>query len=285
MNQPRRNRCYGLGAIALCLLGSCSTGNTDPTTTETIQIGGSSETLEVIEAVAEAYEASGAEVEIEFLPPSQSSGGIEGVKAELLDIGAVSRELSTADLDNEQYIALVNTPLVIAVHETVTGIDNLTATDLKGIYDGTTTNWQTLGGPDAEIVLLDVAEDENEKALLRNKVLGAELQITGEAIVFPEDDELLGTASTTPYSLTVLPLEAEVYAAPLKVLSLDGVAPTPDNVSAGTYDMLLALGIVVTETPAPTVQAFIDFMLSPEGEAVLAESIEAQANDDDDDDD
>jgi phosphate transport system substrate-binding protein len=61
------------------------------------------------------------------------------------------------------------------------------------------------------------------------------------------------------------------------VLSLEGVAPTPDNVSAGTYDMLLALGIVVAETPAPTVQAFIDFMLSPEGEAVLAESIEAQA--------
>jgi phosphate transport system substrate-binding protein len=169
-----------------------------PTTTETIQIGGSSETLEVIEAVAEAYEASGAEVEIEFLPPSQSSGGIEGVKAELLDIGAVSRELSTADLENAQYIALVNTPLVIAVHETVTGIDNLTATDLQGIYDGTTTNWQALGGPDAEIVLLDVAEDENEKALLRNKVLGAELQITGEAIVFPEDDESVGNGDAPP---------------------------------------------------------------------------------------
>jgi phosphate transport system substrate-binding protein len=284
MNQPRRNRCYGLGAIALCLLGSCSTGNTD-TTTKTIQIGGSNETLEVIEAVAEAYEASGAEVEIEFLSPSQSSAGVEGVHTELLDIGAVSAEVSTADLENAQYIALVNTPLVIAVHETVTGIDNLTTADLQGIYDGTVTNWQALGGPDAEIVLLDVAEDENEKALLRNKVLGAELQITGEAIVFPEDDELLGTASTTPYSITVLPLEAEVYAAPLKVLSLEGVAPTPDNVSAGTYDMLLALGIVVAETPAPTVQAFIDFMLSPEGEAVLAESIEAQANDDDDDDD
>jgi phosphate transport system substrate-binding protein len=274
MNQPRRNRCYGLGAIALCLLGSCSTGNTAPTTTATIVIGGSSETLEVIEAVAEAYDASGAEVEIEFLPPSQSSGGIEGVKADLLDMGAVSRDLSTADLENAQYIALVNTPLVIAVHETVTGIDSLTATDLQGIYDGTTTNWQALGGPDAEIVLLDVSEDENEKALLRNKVLGAELQITDQAIVFPEDDDLLGVAMTTPYSIAALPLEAEVETANVRVLSLDGVAPTPDNVSTGTYSLVLALGIVVAETPPPTVQAFIDFMLSPEGQEILADSTE-----------
>jgi phosphate transport system substrate-binding protein len=200
MNQPRRNRCYGLGAIALCLLGSCSTGNTDPTTTETIQIGGSSETLEVIEAVAEAYEASGAEVEIEFLPPSQSSARHRGGPKPNCWISVPSAaELSTADLDNEQYIALVNTPLVIAVHETVTGIDNLTATDLKGIYDGTTTNWQTLGGPDAEIVLLDVSEDENEKALLRNKVLGTELQITGSRPLSSQKTmSLLGVAMHYP---------------------------------------------------------------------------------------
>jgi ABC-type Fe3+ transport system substrate-binding protein len=33
------------------------------------------------------------------------------------------------------------------------------------------------------------------------------------------------------------------------------------------------------------VQAFIDFMLSPEGQEILADSTEAQADDDDDDDD
>ena len=274
MNSPHRNMRYCLGAIALCALGSCSTGDPGPTATETIQIGGSSETLEVIEAVAEAYEASGVEAEIEFLPPSQSSGGIEGVKGDVLDIGAVSRELSATDLGDEQYIALVNTPLVIAVHETVTGIDDLTTADLQGIDDGTITNWQDLGGPDGEIVLLDVTEDENEKALLRDKVLGADLQITDQAIVFPEDDELLGTAATTPYSIAALPLEEEIETAPITVLSLDGVAPTPDNVSAGAYSMVMSLGIVVAFPPPPAVQVFLDFMLSPEGQEILAESTE-----------
>jgi hypothetical protein len=42
--------------------------------------------------------------------------------------------------------------------------------------------------------------------------------------------------------------------------------PPPQTMSVrAPMSMLLALGIVVAETPAPTVQAFIDFMLSPEG--------------------
>ena len=146
------------------LLGSCAqaTGKDESINPSApIRIGGSAETLEVIETLTTAYETSGAEVKFDFFPPSQSSSGIQGVQDGMLDIGAVSHVPEA--LNQLQYIPLPQTPLVMVVHQTVTGIQNLTTQQLRAIYQGSLTNWQELGGPDAEIVLLDFTEDENEK--------------------------------------------------------------------------------------------------------------------------
>ncbi|NJN21729.1 MAG: hypothetical protein HC812_11795 [Leptolyngbya sp. RL_3_1] len=258
-------------AIALGLLSSCAS-NEAATEAVLIQVGGSAETLEVLEGVAEAYEASVEGVEISFLPPSQSSGGIQGVKDDLLDMGAVSSTPSPSELGALQYAPLVQTPLVFVVHESVTGIDDLTQPQVQGIYDGSISNWRELGGPDADIILLDFTEDENEKEVLRQAVLGEDLAITDQAIVFPEDDEILETAIITPYSIAAIPLEDDVQEASLHILSLDGVAPTPENVQSGTYGMSLALGLVLAESPTPAVEGFMDFIASPEGQAILLAS-------------
>lgn len=276
MNGQRWTMLSGASILVLSLLGGCS-GNDASPSTQTIQVGGSSETLEVIKIAAAAYEAAETGVEIEFLPPSQSSGGLEGIKANILDIGAVSSEPPVNEIASLQYVPLVRTPLVVITHETVTNVDNLTTEQLQGIYGGTITNWQTLGGPDAEIVLLDIPEDENEKILLREKVLGKELQVSDQAVVFPEDDEVLETATATPYSIATIPLEAEVSDAPVNTLNLDGIAPSPDSIESGAYTMVLPLGIVVTKKTTPAVQAFIDFMLSSEGQDILANSTELEA--------
>jgi phosphate transport system substrate-binding protein len=269
-----------VGAIALGLLTSCTSASNDAATEEAlIQVGGSAEALEVLEDLAEAYEDSVEGVEISFLPPSQSSSGIQGVKDDLLDMGAVSSTPAPSELGVLQYVPLVQTPLVFVVHETVTGIDDLTQPQVQGIYDGSITNWQVLGGPDADIILLDFTEDENEKEILRQVVLGEDLAITDQAIVFPEDDEILETAIITPYSIAAIPLEDDVQEASLQILSLDGVAPTPENMQSGTYGMSLALGLVLAESPPPAVQGFMDFIASPEGQAILLASTELAEED------
>lgn len=264
------------GAIALLLIGSCagSSSRSDENGEATlIRIGGSAETLEIVENLADTYEASEKGININFLPPSQSSGGIQGVKDEVLDIGAVSSDPLTATLEGLQYVPLTQTPLVIIVHETVVGIQDITQSQLQDIYDGTIANWQDLGGPDAEIILLDFTEDENEKALLRQHVLGDDLQITEQAVVFPEDDEIFETAIVTHYSIAAIPLEEDIKEAPVQILLLDGVAPTPENMQSGAYAMQLTLGLVIADSPTVEVQNFLDFILSPEGQAILTDNI------------
>ncbi|MEM1250874.1 MAG: substrate-binding domain-containing protein [Cyanobacteria bacterium P01_H01_bin.21] len=264
---------YGL-ASSLFLGGCFVQAPSNQPTDSTVNIGGSAETYETLEVLADAYKAQAPEVEFNFFPPSQTSGGIQGVRSGLIDIGGVSREPAADETaDQLTYFRLTKIPLVVVVHESVTGIDTLTGEHLKAIYSGQIKNWKALGGPDAEIVLFDFTEDENEKQVLRQTYLGEELTITPDAIVFPEDDEVIETAAITEFSIAAVAYENEVEdLARLNVLSLNDVAPSAENIQSGKYPMMLPLGVVVNNQPSSMVWDFLKFATSPEGQQTLSDT-------------
>ncbi|MGB0564499.1 MAG: substrate-binding domain-containing protein, partial [Spirulinaceae cyanobacterium] len=265
-----------LSGILLAVLGCSATivDRSDPETpSQSITVGGSSEVYEVLELLSEAYMTESEGVAFEFLPPSQTSAGLTGVESETMDIGAVSRAITAAEAGEAlRYLPLIETPLVLVVHETVTGITDITADQIKAIYSGEMTNWQELGGPDAAIVLFDFVEDENEKKVLRDAYLGADLDVTETAIVFSEDDELLEVAISTEFSLAAVPFEEELNDLPIKILSIDGIEPSPENLNTGDYTMILPLGIVTAQEPITATAQFIEFAQSKAGQAVLREA-------------
>lgn len=239
--------------------------------TNTIKIGGSAETYEVLELLTAAYQAKTTDVEFDFLPPSQTTGGIQGVKSAAINIGGVSRVPTPNEIDNQvTYIPLVETPLVVVVHDSVTGISNLTSDELKAIYSGKINNWQTLGGPNAAILLFDFTEDENEKQILRQTYLDNDLVITPTAIVFAEDDKLLETAAITEFSIATVPYENKLHTLPLKTLSINGVSPSAKNTKSDQYSMTLPLGIVLDKQPSAAAESFLEFVVGPEGKHILA---------------
>ena len=268
--------CNTLLCGTLLVLTGCSTtsNSTDTTAAKTsIKIGGSSEAYEVLEELTDAYGKKGNNSEFEYFPPSQTSGGIEGVKVAALHMGAVSREITATETGDELvYLPLVKVPLVIAVHESVTGITDISAEQIKGIYSGEITNWQALGGPDAEIIVLDFTEDENEKQVLRSAYLGSNLAITPDAVVFAEDDELIETAANTEFSIAAIPLEDELTELPMSILSIDGIEPSPENLRSGNYAMTLSLGVVLPETPTAATATFVEFIKSKDGQTILTDA-------------
>ncbi|WP_346294268.1 PstS family phosphate ABC transporter substrate-binding protein [Sphaerothrix gracilis] len=263
-----------LGSTLIVLTGCAAFRSTDTTiATNRIKIGGSSEAYEAIEMLTDAYSERDTSSEFEYFPPSQTSGGIEGVKVAVLDVGAVSRAVTTAETGDELiYLPLVKTPLVIVVHSSVAGVTNISAEQIKGIYSGDITNWQALDGPDAEIIVFDFTEDENEKQVLRSAYLGPDLEITPDAVVFAEDDELLETAANTEFSIAAVPLENELAELPMTVLSIDGVEPTAENLQSDTYPMALSLGMILPKVPTAATKAFIEFVKSEAGQTALTDA-------------
>jgi len=55
----------------------------------------------------------------------------------------------------------------------------------------------------------------------------------------------------------------------VKALSIDGAAPTAENVNAGSYKIVRPFNIATTGTISEAARTFIDFILSAEGQAVV----------------
>lgn len=277
-DQPATQWATGKSLLSTLLIGSaclgiasCSNGADDQRLeTATLKLGGSAEAYEVLEQLTEAYQQQNPNIEFSFFSPSQTIGGIRGVQASELDIGGLSRKLTAEETaQGLSYVPLTEVPLVVVVHESVTGVTDISADQIRAIYSGKISNWQEIGGPDADITLLDFTEDENEKQVLRETYLGKDLEITPQAIVFAEDDELIDSIAVTDYSMATVPLEEELAELPLNILSIDGIEPSPENIQAEKYAMTLPLGLVLPKLPSPEAESFSQFISSVEGQQII----------------
>ena len=275
----KQNILFGiaLGMTGLFGLMSCSSRSGTQTKVQTqqeIKIVGSSSTYQAAQILAKAYEDRTGNVKINFLPKSQSSSGIAGVKKGIVDIGTVSRTLKPEEDDGSVvYREFATDALVVGIHPSVKGVINLQTSQLKAIYSGKVTHWQDLGGNNAKIVVLDRPEDESGKRLLRQYYLGKELKNAPEAVIMRHEPELINALNNTPHSIGTFSLAYAISnKLSVKHLSLNGIEATPDNARADKYKMVRELGIVYDKKPTATTQAFLDFIFSEQGKEVLRES-------------
>ncbi|OLP18887.1 phosphate ABC transporter substrate-binding protein [Leptolyngbya sp. 'hensonii'] len=273
-----------LGVVSLIALPSCSTNTTAPSapTTATvapnpqaaIKAGGSSSTVDFLRTMTAAYEARAKTGQITLLEPGQSENIVAGVKQGLIDIGVLSKSLKPEDLGSGlESREVARDALLVATHPSVTGVKNLTTANLKAIYSGSVTNWRQLGGPDAEIVVLDRPEDESAKRLLRKHYLGKELQNAPNAVVLRKEGELIQTIQSTPYSIGAFSLAHAIsHNLPVNRLSLNNIAPTPENMKTGQYPMYRTITIVWNKKASQATQSFISYISGEPGIAVLEQA-------------
>ena len=240
---------------------------------QTIKITGATTPYPAMEYLASAYEAQAPQTKIIFLKSSQSSGGILAVKEGLVDLGTVTRapkeDEAAPELEHREFAKDL---LVVATHPSVEGVSNLTTQDLQAIYSGKATNWSEFGGPDATIVVLDRAEDESAKRLLRVHYLGPDLENAPDAVVLRNESDLMESLQNTPYSIGAFSLAKSVAnGLTVNYLNLDDVAPTAENLATGNYTMARTLGMVWSRPSADMSQDFRAFIFSDVGAGVLTQ--------------
>jgi len=238
-------------------------------------ISGSTTLLQVSEAWASAFmEKYGGTI---IINSGGSGGGIADMINGINDLANASRQIKDeelqaakdAGLDVQEYIVLYD-GIAIIVSSNVS-VENLTIEELSKIYTGKITNWQDVGGDDAEIVV--IARDSSSG--------------TGE--YFLEEVVQLGKTMENDYSETALRLQSNAdivnqiknndntigyiglgyLEESLKTVKVGGVEPSIDTVKNGSYPISRGLYVYASNKELSEIaQAYIDFIFSDKGQEI-----------------
>jgi len=149
-------------------------------------------------------------------------------------------------------------------------IESLSIPQLKKIFRGETTNWKDVGGEDGPIVLYSRENNSGTYAYFKEHVL--------------ENEDFAATAQTLPGTSAVINAVSKdaggigyggiAYAEgvrTVKVAPADGepVEPSMENATSGKYPLSRFLNIYSAGEPNGIARAYLDFVLSDEGQKVI----------------
>ncbi|WP_258865594.1 substrate-binding domain-containing protein [Helicobacter sp. MIT 99-5507] len=108
-----------------------------------IVIAGSSSITPLMEKLVESYKNINPNVSIE-IQQSDSTTGINSVLEGIADIGMVSRELKSAEINKGIKVQVLAIDGLAVIVNKANTIDNLSKDAIKAIYTGEITNWDKL---------------------------------------------------------------------------------------------------------------------------------------------
>lgn len=142
-------------------------------------------------------------------------------------------------------------------------VDDLTVEELKGIYSGEYTNWSQVGGDNTHIAVLQRNAGSGSQSALLN--------FMGDTPVKTDYFTFLGRSIGFSFRFYVEDMMGEdTPNGGVKMLSLNGVYPSTENIRSGAYPIVNDFYAVTRKGETnPNVQAFVDWMLSEEGQAIV----------------
>lgn len=235
-----------------------------------LTVAGSTTVQPLAERFAEAFMALHPDVRVS-VQGGGSSTGVKSAGEGTVDIGAASREIQEselADFPNLQIFVIARDGIAIIANPDVP-VDDLTTEQVREIFAGNITNWSEVGGPDADIVVVAREEGSGTRAAFEEMVMGEDAVIAATAILQPSNGAVRSTVASTPNSIGFLSfgyLDDSVQAT-----AVDGVVPSAETAADGSYPIVRPLIMLTNGEPSPLVQAYLDFVLSDEGQAIVAE--------------
>jgi phosphate transport system substrate-binding protein len=265
-----------LGLLVLFMvtvISACSNSNNDTNAEDTsssrISISGSTSVGPLAEKIADKYmNKNDVKIEINQIG---SSAGITNATTGVSEIGMSSRDLK----EEEKASGLVETiiaydGIVVVTHPT-NKVKGLTLDQVKQIFTGEVTNWKELGGDDLEIVVVSREDGSGSRDAFQEIVGYTSGELVRTSIIASGNGNIKTTVATNKHAVGFISFE--YIDSSISTININGVEATAENVLQGKYSLSRPfLFVHKADTLTEAGQQFIDYILSPDGQAIVAET-------------
>ena len=246
-----------------------------PVHAEQLEIPGTGACEIILNELASAFNENNRESKIIIPPSIGSSGGIRKAAAGEAQLARVSRPLHEEDKQyGLEYLVFARDPVVFAVGHKV-GVNDLSAQQLADVFSGKYENWREVGGNNQRIRLLIREPHDSSRAIIQ-KVLPPfqGLHFSAKAKVLFHDYEMVTALNkyTTVIGWTTNSSMKDVTFT-VKVLSIDGIKVSRENIAAGKYKLISDYGFIYKKGNLTGIAAeFVNFVFSEQGRQILADA-------------
>ncbi len=198
-----------------------------------------------------------------------SGVGIKQVCEGLIDIGNTGRAPTVSEIGrcNLKVYKFAIDGIGVIVNPK-RDIKSISTPVLIKIFSGAITNWKELNGPDAPINVYTRDSESGTRKVFWKKGLHKH-SITNRANFVVSNAAMKTAIANDPYGIGYVSLG--VADSTVKLVAIDGVYPSRENVKAGRYKIARGLYMTTRGKPVPLAKAFIDYMLGSEGQTLVEE--------------
>lgn len=240
---------------------------------ETLQIEGSTTVGPIADAFAEYFMRTNPGLEI-TVKKTGSGDGAAALLDSRCDIATMSRFMkdkefkSAVEKDVFPVAHVVAMDGVCVVVHPSNPIKALTTEQVRDIYKGKITNWKELGGPDMAIVPISRDTSSGTYETFHNLVMKKE-DMAGSVEYVNSNPQAHARVKTTMGAVGYVGLGfVDIN---VKALKIDGIQPTRQTISGGTYPVARPLFFFTNGYPklGSTVYKFCTFHLSERGQEIV----------------
>lgn len=198
-------------------------------------------------------------------------------KADMIFVAAPSQrqmDLAKSKKVELEMTAVGKEAFVFFVHKN-NPINSLTLEQIRDIYSGEITNWSQVGGANETIRAFQRPQDSGSQTALQylmgdTPIMEAPTEdiVSGMGGIIREVAQYKNYKNAIGFTFRYYSTEM-VGNDEIKLLMIDDIAPTKENIRNETYPITSQFYAVTTDTDNPNVERLLDWILSPQGQQLV----------------